>query len=208
LARALTSLEEGEEADVGSSIRSGITSLNGRNKLIRLADKSSVGWAFVEEYLSSNIASDEEDKRKIERAEQAAIAKRKARQESSNRGRGQGRRGPQRGRGGHYVQYPYGQEGYQVASGNEHSDWAGYGQPYPGQNGQQRQYAPQQYVPSQYYYGQQYAAGAAPPPGNGYRRLPGHCYLCNGPHLMRDCPRNREQVHDVQEKIEAQYGHQ
>ena len=46
-----------------------------RNKLIRLADKSSGGWATVMEYQSDSIASDSADEKKMRAAEKRAIAK-------------------------------------------------------------------------------------------------------------------------------------
>ena len=48
-----------------------------RNKLVRLADRSSVGWSIVEEYEEDPIASDSDDSRKNPQAEQRAIRKKK-----------------------------------------------------------------------------------------------------------------------------------
>ena len=48
-----------------------------RNKLIRLEDKSSGGWATVMEDRSDSIASNNVDKKKMRAAEQRAIAKMK-----------------------------------------------------------------------------------------------------------------------------------
>ena len=40
-----------------------------RNKLLKIADKSTAGWGAVEEYLSDDLASDSEDDCKIKAAE-------------------------------------------------------------------------------------------------------------------------------------------
>ena len=52
-----------------------------RNKLIRLADKSDAGWDLVNEYLSDELASGSEDEKRIRKAEQTALRKKKARTE-------------------------------------------------------------------------------------------------------------------------------
>ena len=39
-----------------------------QTEFIRLADKSELGWKVVDEYMQSEIASDEEDQMKIHRA--------------------------------------------------------------------------------------------------------------------------------------------
>ena len=48
-----------------------------RNRLIRIADKSEAGWAAVDEYLSDEVASGSEDKKKIRAAEQRVLRKKK-----------------------------------------------------------------------------------------------------------------------------------
>ena len=70
LAKALESLEEGTEL------------LTTRQKLIRIADRSELGWKVVEEYEADELASGSEDEKKLERAERTAerkaVKKRKA----------------------------------------------------------------------------------------------------------------------------------
>ena len=56
-----------------------------RNKLIRLADKSAAGWDLVNEYLSDALASGSEDEKRIRRAEQRALRKRKERQQQKGK---------------------------------------------------------------------------------------------------------------------------
>ena len=48
-----------------------------RQKLIRLSDKSSFGWKTVLEYKKHDLAEDEEDEKKIYRAEARAARERK-----------------------------------------------------------------------------------------------------------------------------------
>ena len=49
-----------------------MSSLAGRQKLILLADKSGFGWKTVDEYVKHELAVDEEDGKKIRRAEERA----------------------------------------------------------------------------------------------------------------------------------------
>ncbi|CAH3165506.1 unnamed protein product [Pocillopora meandrina] len=51
--------------------------LHKRQKLIKLADSSEAGWDAVQEYESQDIASDDEDNKKIRNARAAANRKRK-----------------------------------------------------------------------------------------------------------------------------------
>ena len=61
-------------------IQEAIANLEKRNKLVKLADKSEVGWAIADEYQKDQLASNSEDDRKIRKAKKAA----KAKSESSN----------------------------------------------------------------------------------------------------------------------------
>ena len=60
-------------------ISEGIKLLNNHQKLVRMADASDLGWRIVQEYVSNPLASDEEDEKRMNRAE--ARANRKAKQE-------------------------------------------------------------------------------------------------------------------------------
>jgi hypothetical protein len=214
----LTALEDGESVDVETAIRSGVQSLNGRKKLIKIADNSSVGWAIVEEYQKADAASDDEDDKRIRNAEAAAVAKRKVRNEAS-RGRG-GNRGNSSNRArGHHSQYvPY-SDNYRSGESYGNSYRGGrqaarqqneYQQPqvqYQGSSQAQYQGPPQyQQQPQQYQQSQHYQP---PPPyqqhAPQYHRQPGPCYLCGGPHLMRYCPGNGRCTEEVQSQIENQY---
>ena len=65
-----------------------------RQKLLKLADRSEYGWSVVDEY-EDGLADDSEDKKRIEKAEQAAEwrAQAKRRKEAVSGG---GKRMPQR----------------------------------------------------------------------------------------------------------------
>ena len=52
-----------------------IESIDKQNKLIRLADKSEVGWLMVNEYVTDDLASDSGDDAKIRKAEKRAKEK-------------------------------------------------------------------------------------------------------------------------------------
>ena len=52
--------------------------LKQRQKLIRIADESELGWKVIDEYVKSEVASDEEDQKRIYRAQARANTKVKA----------------------------------------------------------------------------------------------------------------------------------
>ena len=43
--------------------------------MIRIADESEMGWKVVDEYIQSEVASDEEDQKRIHRAQSRAARK-------------------------------------------------------------------------------------------------------------------------------------
>ena len=54
-----------------------LASIQKRQKLIELADKSEAGWLVVDEYESDELADDSEDDKKIRRAQDKAVRKKK-----------------------------------------------------------------------------------------------------------------------------------
>ena len=59
-------------------IQEAIANLEKRNKLVKLADKSEVGWATADVYQTDQLASNSEDDHKIRKAEKAAMPKSKS----------------------------------------------------------------------------------------------------------------------------------
>ena len=59
------------------------TKLKKRNKLIKLVDRSPVGWSIVQEYKQDPMASDSDDAQKIRQAELRAVRKRKVKTPAS-----------------------------------------------------------------------------------------------------------------------------
>ena len=56
-------------------LEKGLSLLASRQKRIKLADRSEYGWAVVDEYEDDELASDEDDAKRIEKAEKAVAAK-------------------------------------------------------------------------------------------------------------------------------------
>ena len=81
-------LEEALELITSSAVKSlvkeVIQEIEKRNKLIRLADRSEVGWKAVEEYTAIADASDSGDDRRMRQAEQRAIRKKEAKKRHSS----------------------------------------------------------------------------------------------------------------------------
>ena len=58
---AVTALESENAGKAKEELNEGISLLNNRRKIIKLADKSEFGWATVQEYLYDDLADDEAD---------------------------------------------------------------------------------------------------------------------------------------------------
>ena len=71
-------------------LQEGIKALHTRQKLVRLADRSDLGWAVVDAYESDELASDDEDAKRMKEATKAADQKdqkvKKKKQSASQRG--------------------------------------------------------------------------------------------------------------------------
>ena len=75
-------------------LREGVDTILVRQKLIRLANRSEFGWDAVNEYETDELASSEDDAKRLEKAEKAAEQKALKRKKAaySREGRGRGRR--------------------------------------------------------------------------------------------------------------------
>ena len=78
---ALKALESGNIPKAKEELNKGISLINSRQKIIKLADKSEFGWATVQEYVSDELADDEADASKIKKAEKRAAVRIKTLQE-------------------------------------------------------------------------------------------------------------------------------
>ena len=73
----------------------GVDAILVRQKLIRLTDRSEYGWEAVNEYETDELAANEDNAKRLEKAEKAAeqkVLKRKKAAFSQGGGRGRGRR--------------------------------------------------------------------------------------------------------------------
>ena len=69
-----------EQSKVAELLDQGSRLIHKRQKLIRIAESSEVGWDAVKEYESDDIASDEDDEKNIQNARASANRKRKQRE--------------------------------------------------------------------------------------------------------------------------------
>ena len=172
-----------------------------RNKCIKLADKSPAGWALVDEYLGCELASDEEDGKRIKRAEAAVQLKYDRRQkQNATRGYRGGRRGTYSGRGRTETNYHL----------NTHQNNAGiyanahhYANTWPQGYNLQHGYHNAVQAPTAQFYT---ANGAQVQHQAGYQqRTLGPCYHCRGPHLRNACPELAKLSANVQQRLEGAY---
>ena len=69
-------VEAGSKKRLNKVLDDIVSSINKRQKIIRLADRSAAGWDTVNEYLPDELASDSEDDKKLRQAENRALSKR------------------------------------------------------------------------------------------------------------------------------------
>ena len=79
---AIDLIEKRKESKALKSLDKVVEVLNGRNKLIRMADKSHAGWDIIEEYLTDDLASDSDDEKRIRQAEARALKKKETKVET------------------------------------------------------------------------------------------------------------------------------
>ena len=68
-------LEDGNFSDAKAKISEGIEFLTYRQKLVKMADSSELGWKVVKEYVANPLAENSDDEKKINRAFSAASRK-------------------------------------------------------------------------------------------------------------------------------------
>ena len=78
-------VEVGSKCRLNESLNDMNEKIRKRQKMIRLADRSSAGWATVNEYLPDELASDSDDDRKLRQAENRAMSKKSKRSFTSNK---------------------------------------------------------------------------------------------------------------------------
>ena len=74
-------MESGNIGKAKEELNEGLSLLNNRHKIIKLADKSEFCWATVQEYVCDDLADDDADASNIKKAEKIAAAKFKSLQE-------------------------------------------------------------------------------------------------------------------------------
>ena len=70
-------MESSSIEDIEGLLEGIIKDIEGRIKLIRIADKTEGGWATVEEYQTSDLAEDSDDDKKIRQANARALQKKR-----------------------------------------------------------------------------------------------------------------------------------
>ena len=80
LDEAKENLTENKPVEVMKSLEEGTKLIQDRQKLVLIADKSPFGWLTVENYKSNALASDEDDEKRLFRAENKAASEVKRRQ--------------------------------------------------------------------------------------------------------------------------------
>ena len=73
--QALSAVLSGKIDKARQLLSSGISELDHQQKLLKLADKSDYGWLVINEYEDNELASDEEDAKRIRKAEKSAASK-------------------------------------------------------------------------------------------------------------------------------------
>ena len=61
--------------NVGGCIAKGRQLIADRQKLIKIADRSDLGWVVVEEYTADKLAADSDDEKRLDKAERSAERK-------------------------------------------------------------------------------------------------------------------------------------
>ena len=69
------------------AITEGMSSIQDRQKLIRIADRSDFGWDVVQEYQADELAADSDDEKKLSKAEKAAEQKSQKRKRGAASGK-------------------------------------------------------------------------------------------------------------------------
>ena len=77
LAEVKNSLDASTIEDIESEIENIIRDIKGRNKLIKIADRTEGGWSTVEEYELCDYADDSDDDKKIRQANARALQKKR-----------------------------------------------------------------------------------------------------------------------------------
>jgi hypothetical protein len=88
-------LESGNISDARAKISEGIDLLKHRQKLVKMADSSELGWRLVSEYVANPLAEDSEDEKRINRAYSSANRKMKAEEKKKQQQRKRFRPYPQ-----------------------------------------------------------------------------------------------------------------